>query len=153
VTRAFSILVQVLHSASCNGDIVGREHFHGYECWTLTFIFGLCSAVYYVSISAVTIIDIDIDIAIYYRYRSLSISRYMVVSRPRFSLWQFDAFNRCANCTSIRFLIKIRRLILMQILGSAHLRRFVCHGRQRLGVKLTQSLCCPLLALIPRHCI
>ena len=38
----------------------------------------LCAA------SAVTIIHTDIDIAIYYRYRS--ISRYMVVSRPRFSL-------------------------------------------------------------------
>ena len=50
------------------------------------------------TISAVTIIDIDIDIAIYFRYRSISISRYMLVFWPRFSLQWFDALHRCADC-------------------------------------------------------
>ena len=48
--------------------------------------------------SAVTIIDIDIDIAMHFRYRSISISRYMLVFQPWFSLQWFDALHRRADC-------------------------------------------------------
>jgi len=62
------------------------------------FILHLLVVDFAVSRSAVTIIDIDIDIAIYFRYRLISISRYMLVFRPRFSLQWFDALHRHADC-------------------------------------------------------
>jgi len=100
--------------------------------------------------SAVTIINIDIDIAIYFRYRSISISRYMLVFRPRFPS---SDMMLCIDVWTVQGLIKIRGLTRTQILESAHLWCFVCHGRRRLRIKLTQSLCCPLPVLIPRRCV
>jgi len=42
----------------------------------------------------------------------------------------------------------------MQILRSAHLWWFVRHGHRQLGVKLMQSLCCPLCAdPMPKSCV
>jgi len=49
--------------------------------------------------------------------------------------------------------VKIRGLTLTQILRSAHLWWFVRRGRRRLGVKLTQSLCCRTACADPTHLI
>jgi len=64
--------------------------------WIVTYCFtAVIHFTAVIKVSAVTIIDIDIDIAIYFTYRS--ISRYMLVFRPRFSLQWFDALHRCAD--------------------------------------------------------